>query len=699
MDGKRSCSAQKPCTLDQSLFPEDSSMSDSSSCCKCGGSDRAVNTICCLVLGCDSRTEGFMPGWDVELARQKLLFFTKPGDFAGRFQSVADSLSNAFHSADLQTKKKCISFLLGVTDSLSSVVELHHNLQSEALHGDGVLRGCIVDKVLQDGEALLAEWEAAAPDAAKSVLAEIKVEDLAVNKGDNLFIAWANDWQQKNGADPYASVTDHLRCFAALYSPETYYVKLFLAWERGETSTEFFNDYGLQAARCRKIGSLGGTTNPAIAVMGEDDLDGKANIHGEAATAFIKQFPNKWKSVRTVIAREQLAQNQPDDWAATKFTEWVVVDAMLGLRPIFLIQGLGRVAFQLRPDWHDEEEKSIRAGGEIYAILNERVRKFDDILLEGAGEPYCCAAMPRIGKANNHFKISCTSQVALNIVRAFNAGDDPKYPGALKERMFTNMTLSYEVPQMVATWRAVDEGIKAYEARTGEKVDDGRGGSVITSMIGRFNDAIRVYRIEQLLGALPADSPFKAEIKPAAVKALTDAPVNTPEFKAAVAAAGIEFDPEAEEDAIDHAGSLCTKRAAKWVEFKYGTKQNRLLTASKRKFHQNTDLLDVPFSTDFGNIQRMYLDLAQDGGPEVKSWKTLWDELNADGTPVAGSIWDKRHQTLLNIWPGWAKAFDPEGVKPEEYISTIYVPPTLTQFLGMWADNVSRAKAAREAVE
>ncbi len=675
-------------------------MSDSSpNCCNCGGSDPAARTICCLVLGCDPRTEGFMPGWDVELARQKMLFFTAPSDFLGRFGAVTDCLKSAFSSADSTARKKMISFLLGVTDSLSSVVELHHNLQNEALHGDAALCGCVVDKARDEGEKLLAEWETAAPEAAKAVLAEIKAEDLAVNKGDNLFIAWALDWQSRTGADPYGSVAEHLKCFAALYSPETYYVKLFLEWENGGTSTEFFNDYGLQAARCRKIGSLGGTTNPAIAVMGEDDLDGKANIHGDEAAAFIKQFPNKWSAIRKLIAVDQIAQNETDDWGATKFTEWVVVDAMLGLRPLFLMQGLGRVAFQLRPDWHDQEEKCIRAGGEIYALLNKAVKRFDDILLEGAGEPYVSKTAPRIGKANNHFKVSCTSQVALNIVRAFNAGDDPKYPGALKERMFTNMTLSYEVPQMVATWLAVEDGIRAYEARTGEKVDDGRGGSVITSMIGRFNDAIRAYRIEQLLAALPADSPFRAEIKPAAVKALTDAPLNSPAFRSAVAEAGVDYDPEAEEDAVDHAGSLCTKRAAKWIEFKYGKRRNRLLTASKRKFHQNTDLLDVPFSTDFGNIQRMYLDLAKAGGPEIKSWKTLWDDLNEDGMPAAGSIWEKRHRTLLRIWPGWAKAFDPDGVKPEDYISTIYVPPTLNQFLGMWADNVARARAAREAVE
>ncbi len=661
-------------------------------------SDPATKTICCLVLGCHRCADGMMPGWDVELARQKLLFFTRPTDFAARFQDVTAGLDEAFKSANLPTRKKCVSFLLGVTDSLSSIVELHHNLQSEALHGENTLTAPVIDQIRANGEKLLIEWEAAAPDAAKAVLDEIKSEDLAVNKGDNLFIAWANDWQRVSGSDPYATIAEHLKCFAALYQPETYYVKLFLAWEKGLTKTEFFNDYGLQAARCRKIGSLGGTTNPAIAVMGEDDLDGKANIHGEEAAAFIKRFPNKWSAVRAIIAKEQIEKNQADDWAATKFTEWVVVDAMLGLRQVFLMQGLGRVAFQLRPDWHDEEEKCVRAGGEIYDILGKRVQLFDDILLEGAGEPYASKAAPRVGKANNHFKVSCTGPCALGIVRAFNAGFHPDYPDALHERMFTNMTLSYEVAQMVATWVAVDEGIKLYESRTGEKVDDGRGGSVITSMIGRFNDAIRVYRIERLLDALPADSPFKTEIKPAVPKALTEAPLNSPEFKAAVARAGIDFDPEAEEDAIDHAGSLCTKRAAAWIAYKFGSEQNRLLTASKRKFHQNTDLLDVPFSTDFGNIQRMYLDLAKSGGPEIKSWRTLHDDMNRDGTPVPGSIWDTRHRTLLRIWPDWVKAFEPDGVAPEDYITSIYVPPTLNQFLGFWSENVARAKAAREAL-
>lgn len=671
-------------------------------CCCCGAGrtlDTASRVIADLVLSRDPRSEGMMPGWDLEVARQKLLFFTTPAQFPARLAAVAQELENAFDSGSLDIRRRCIAFLLGVADSLNSVVELHHNLQSAGLHGDGTLPDSAVGECYRKAIQLLQAWEEQSPDAARVALDDIKIEDLAVNKGDNLFISWAKNWEMEQGTDPYSSVSNFLECFKALYDPETYYVALFLAWERGETKTQFFNDYGLHAARCRRIGSLGGTTNPAIAVMGEDDFDGRGNIWGDGATNFITRKPNRWREVRKLIAREQIRRGEKADWGATAFTEWVVVDAMLGLRSVFLLEGLGRVAFQLRPDWHLDEEKLAYAGGQIYERLGQRMKVFDDILLEGTEELYVRLAAPRVGKPNNHFKISCTSQVALNIVRAFNAGHHPKYPDAVKERMFTNMTLSYEVPQMVASSLAVEDGIAEYEKRTGEKVDDGQGGSVVTSMIGRFNDAIRAYRVEQLLSALPSNSRFRSEIKPAAVKALTDAPLNTAEFKAEVAKVGLKFDPEAEEDAIDHAGTLVTKRAVMHLEHKYGMKRTRILTASKRKFHQNTDLLDVPFSTDFGNIQRMYLELKQAGSLRVDSWRTLRDGMNPDGTPAPGSIWEKRSQVLARIWPDWRKAFEPDGVRPEEYLNTIYVPPTLNQFTGFWHENVARAHAAKEAVE
>ena len=661
------------------------------------GGAKHIDVILDLVKGVDGRTRHFMLGWDLETARQKLLFFTQPKDFVASCEALLPALDDFFATGSPNERRRCVSFLVHIADSLNSTVELSHNLQNKALHGDNILSDEAAAGVRRDAEAILSEWEKTDKDAIVAALAEVKAEDLAVNKGDNLFIAWAKEWEKKNGRDPYLAVADFLGCFKTLYAPNTYYVSVYFAWREGKTDSQFFNDYGLHAARCRKMGSLGGTTNPAIAVMGEDDLDGKANMWGDEAIKFIKQYPNKWTAIRAVIAKDQIAKGEADDWGAVAFTEWVVVDGMLGLRSLFLLEGLGRVAFQLRPDWHDKEEALTRAGGRINRILCARMAEFDSILLDGVGEPFSSVTECRAGKSNNHFKIACTSQAALNVVRAFNAGNHPDYPDALEERMFTNVTLSYEVPQMIAASIATEEGIKDYEKRTGEKVDDGRGGSVVTSMIGRFNDAIRIYRIEDLLKALPENSPLREKISPAAIKTLEDPLLTSQEFGIAMKDAGIEFNPATEEDAIDHAGSLLTKRTALLLQSKYGYPKSRLLTASKRKFHQNTDLLNVPFSTDFGNIQRMYLDLLKQGEVKIDSWKALSDGMNADGSPKPGSIWDKRDKTLLSIWPDWAKASMPDGVAPKDYVNTIYVPPTLTQFIGFWNENVARSKAAREA--
>jgi len=648
-----------------------------------------------LVMDADKRTQGMMPGWDIELARQKMLFFTAPGEFAETFDAVYAALNTKFGEDGSALRERAISFMLGIAESLLSPVELDHNLQSVKLHGCAccVLSDAAAAEFAKSAASLVKRWSEQDHDAFLNVTALIAAEDTAVNKGDNLFVGWADKWRKENGRDPYATVDDYLACFSELYTRDKYYPSLYFAREEGKTKTQFFNDYGLQAARCRRMGSLGGTTNPAIAVLGEDDLSGIGCIWGEEGRKTICRYDNKWHEVRKVIAREQVAKGEADDWGAVKFTEWVVVDAMLGLRSIFLLRGLGRVAFQLRPDWHNDEKALTYAGGQIYDILCNRVKVFDDILLDGASDTYKQTSAPRVGKSNNHFKIACTGQACLNTVRSFNAGRSEAYPDAVKERMFTNVTLSYEVPQMYAAEMATVNGIRDYEKRTGERVDDGEGGSVVTSMIGRFNDAIRDYRVKAILAALPESSTYKG-IDPVSVKKLTDDSVNNAEFIAAAKDAGIDFDPIVEEDAIDRAGTLCTKRVVVLLEKNEGLPRTRILTASKRNFFQNTELLDVPFSTDFGNIQRMYI---SEMPLAISNWKTIYEDMGADGYPTAGSIWARRSEVLGKIWPDWTKVFDsPEGVKPEQYETAIYVAPTLKQFIGMWNTNVERAKKFAE---
>lgn len=655
---------------------------------------KSTGTLLNLIAGTDRRTLSMMPGWDIELARQKVFFFTSPEEFGGIVECLADALDAGFPGGSIRVRERIISFALGLAESMTSPVELHHNLRNPALYPGGTLTDSALAAYFEVLTTLIRRWTQMDSQAFLNVTSLIKAEDLAVNKGDNIFAYWALEWEARNGRDPYGNVDDYLACFSTLYRNGMYYPDLYFAREDGLTSTQFFNDYGLQAARCRRMGSLGGTTNPAIAVMGEDDLSGVGNIHGPETSMYIRRFPNKWHQVRREIAQEQVNLGEDDEWAATRFTEWVVVDAMLALRPVFLLKGLGRVAFQLRPDWHDDEKKLTYAGGEIYQTLCRRVTMFDLILLENADHVYQRAAHSRFGKANNHFKIACTGQACLNVIRSFNAGFSETYPDALTERMHTNVTLSYEVPQMYAASVATENGIWDYERRTGEKVDDGEGGSVVTSMIGRFNDAVRAYRIQLLMDALPNDSDYK-RIDISSVKSLTQPCINNPEFIAAVKAAGLDFDPEVEEDAIDRAGTLCTKRVVVLLEKREGLSRTRILTASKRNFAQNTELLDVPFSTDFGNVQRMALDLIPH---DIVGWDTLRADMDDSGYPVSGTIWARRHETLTRIWPDWAKVFEVDGVLPEDYLNTIYVPPTLTQFIGFWHENVARAaRFAEEA--
>ena len=77
---------------------------------------------------------------------------------------------------------------------------------------------------------------------------------------------------------------------------------------------------------------------------------------------------------------------------------------------------------------------------------------------------------------------------------------------------------------------------------------------------------------------------------------------------------------------------------------------------------------------------------------EITNWKSIYEDMEENGYPAPGSIWAKRNEILASIWPGWKNAFEKDGVQPSEYESTIYVPPTLKQFLGMWETNVSRAR-------
>jgi hypothetical protein len=211
-----------------------------------------------LIANRDSRAKGMPPGSDIELARQKLLFFTTPAEFPAAFAAVSKALDADFAAAKPAQRERAISFVLGIAESLASPVELSHNLQNTELHGKGNV---------MTGKDAAGHWRAPAgivgmlakkdKKAFLAVTLKIKSEDLAVNDGDNLFAAWAKCWEKRNGRDPYATVEDYLDCFSQLYQPGMYYPDLHFAREAGKTRTQFLADRSEHAVRARRMGCLG----------------------------------------------------------------------------------------------------------------------------------------------------------------------------------------------------------------------------------------------------------------------------------------------------------------------------------------------------------------------------------------------------------------------------------------------------------
>lgn len=166
--------------------------------------------------------------------------------------------------------------------------------------------------------------------------------------------------------------------------------------------------------------------------------------------------------------------------------------------------------------------------------------------------------------------------------------------------------------------------------------------------LGRVSDEIREHRINTLVGALKDTSKFKS-IDAGSVKSLRHEPTNSIEFILQLKEAGIEFKPGDEEDAIDHAGALMVKRAAR-------SKGMPIVIADKRNYLPNIELLDVDFATDTPQVQRDCMMRPV----EVESWKSLREDM-VRGRPVPGTIWARRCDILTAIWPDWEKTFKSSG--------------------------------------
>ena len=65
-----------------------------------------------LVMDADERTAGMMPGWDIELARQKMLFFTPPKAFPTDFESICHAFDAKFGECGSELRQRATSFVV-----------------------------------------------------------------------------------------------------------------------------------------------------------------------------------------------------------------------------------------------------------------------------------------------------------------------------------------------------------------------------------------------------------------------------------------------------------------------------------------------------------------------------------------------------------------------------------------------------------
>jgi hypothetical protein len=640
---------------------------------------RLLESILRVASGDDKRTWHLIDGDDARIAAYKLVFFTTPNEYRELAPSLREEVRRRFTNADKAKRKRYMQFALSWADSIHSPVDLDHNLCRVEWHGESILSDGEIEVEKEQLIELLKWMQEQDNQTATELLDYLRYYTFNVNsaKGENLFRAWAIKWQEEKGEDPFGTLENYIKHRAELFKRGNYYVEQYFARRAGKTITQFFNDYSEQADDCRKLGSLGGTTNPVIATLGEDDI------------------PCKWAPVRRRIAERQIKEGLDDEWAGTTFTEEVVVNAMLGQRPVFLLEGLGRVAFQLRTDKHDDIDYLLNEAPEIYMRLCERLKPVDEILLEDADELYQKLSEGRVGHSNNHFKVSVTGPVGLKVLREFNAGNN-KYG----VRLYTNATVTHDLSQIVASVDAEIEGMLEYKRKTGQVLAEEvtEGGSVVTSMMGRYLDAMREERLEFILQSL--DEPLRSEVK---AKLKKGARLNDPALKderviQALREKGIEFDPDAEEKAVMDLPTLITKMAVIYAVKKYGWQLgNRILSASKRNFEQNLNLEnEVRYSTDFGDIQALSIGLKYEPNPEPLKgfdWETA--------TPVEDETnhWWFVYRMILRMYPDGEKHLRFDGFKPEEWMQKRYNKATLGQFTEKWWLNCKRARICVELLQ
>jgi transaldolase len=184
-----------------------------------------------------------------------------------------------------------------------------------------------------------------------------------------------------------------------------------------------------------------------------------------------------------------------------------------------------------------------------------------------------------------------------------------------------NATVSFCVPQVLAVAEAVERGL---ERRKKEGKDISQMSPICTMMVGRLDDALKAIWAKQ----------------------------------------GTPCDP----GILEWAGIACFKRAYKiYNEKKYRT---RLLSAAYRNVMQWSEFVG-------GDV---VLTITSD-------WQATINKSGIDPDPnsMDKPVDPKTVDALLKYFPDFRKAYEPDGLKPEEFVDFLPTKRTLSQFLGGYA--------------
>jgi len=149
-----------------------------------------VEVVLNLVTGTDERINHMMPGWDLELAQQRILFFTKPSDFGSAFEHIAQALDAAKSSAQIRAKDDPWDALKLV--KLLTYFEFHREAaeiadfiakeQPKTKKYEWAIVECVIEGSLAAAEEMIIKGR---PDLARVILDEGEQLEVSRDEQDN----------------------------------------------------------------------------------------------------------------------------------------------------------------------------------------------------------------------------------------------------------------------------------------------------------------------------------------------------------------------------------------------------------------------------------------------------------------------------------------------------------------------------------